>query len=110
MRQKNAVNLTERRDGDAVEDVVTVVEQHLGDADQRGVEFVAAEQFGQLGWRGEKKFARQVARQRRGVQKRHRAYAEFFVCVTSHAGHLASRSILSRWSVLPSALARSAIA
>src|ERR1019366_2077212 len=38
VREQHAVNFAERGDGDAVEDVIAVVEQDFGEADERGVE------------------------------------------------------------------------
>ena len=78
MRENHAVDFAERRDGDTVQNIVAVVEQNLGDADERGVEFIAPEHFGELGGRGEDEFALDAARERHGVQITDRADAEFW--------------------------------
>ena len=76
MRQQHAEDLAERRDGDAVENVVTVIEQNLGDADERGVQLVAAEQFGEARGRGEDNLVLNAARERDGIEIFHRADSE----------------------------------
>src|SRR5258708_19005798 len=96
MRQEYAVNLAERCDGDAVQDVVAVVEQNLGDADERGVEFIAPEHFSQFGGRGEDDLALDAARERHGVKKINRADAELLVFVRRHFNWRGSGRVLRR--------------
>ena len=85
MRQQHAVNLAERRDGNAIENVIAVGEQNLRRADERGVKFIAPEQFGKPGGRGENDLVFDAARERHGVEILHRADAEFW---SFGGGHL----------------------
>ena len=84
MREQHAVNLAQRCDGNAVENVIAVGEQDLRRADERGVEFIAAEHFGEPGGRGENDLALDAAGERHGVEILHRADAEFWR-VSRHA-------------------------
>ncbi len=68
MGQKDALHLAQRGHRDAVQNIVAVVEQNFRHADQRGVQFVVAQQARQFGRRGEKDLLLQPARQRRGVE------------------------------------------
>src|SRR6266536_869613 len=47
MREKDAFHFPKRRHGDAVQDVVAIIEQDLSNADQGGVKFVPLQQFRQ---------------------------------------------------------------
>ena len=85
MREKNTVNFAERRDGDAIQDVVTVVEQNFGDADERSVEFTTAEQFGEFDRRGKNDLV-------------FNAWTQFTrVCVPFDAGRNEPAAVRSNW-------------
>ena len=68
MGEQDAVHLSERGNGDAVEDVVAVIEEHLGDADEGGVQFIAPEHGGEAGGGGEDNLVFNAISERRGVQ------------------------------------------
>ena len=68
MGEHNAFHFAEGGDGGAIEDVVAIVEEDFGDADERGVEFIALQHFGEFGGRGENDFVLESARERDGVE------------------------------------------
>ena len=72
----DALDLAQGGNGNAVQDVVAVVEEHLDHADQRGIQFVALEHLRQPGGRGVDDFLLQPARERDGVEVADRPDAE----------------------------------
>ena len=68
VREQHAVHLPERRDGHAVEDVVTPGEEDFRDADEGGVEFIASEPGREPGRSGEENLVLQAAGEGGGVQ------------------------------------------
>jgi hypothetical protein len=74
--EENTEDLPEAGDGDAIEHVVTVVEERLGNTEEGGVQFAGAHLFGELGRWNELYFAFQAASERDGVQVRDGADAK----------------------------------
>ena len=77
MREKNAFDLPERCDRDAVEDVVTIIEQRLDDADERGVQLTAAQHLRKFRGRGVNDLFLQASRERHGIERLDRADAKW---------------------------------
>ena len=76
MREQNAFHFAERRHRDAVENIVTVVEQHFRHADERGVEFVPLQHLRQLRRGDKNNLFLQAAREWHRIEIRHRADAK----------------------------------
>ena len=71
--EENAFYFAKAGDGDAVENVVLVVEKDFGDAEQSGVELAGAEELGEFGGGDKLDFIFEAARERDCVEVRDRA-------------------------------------
>lgn len=68
MREEDTLHLAERRDRDAVENVVALVQQRLGDRDERRVKRAVAQELRQFRGRCENDLVLEAARERDGVE------------------------------------------
>ena len=67
MSHENAFHFTQRRDGDAIQDIIAIVEQDFRHAHQRRVQLIALQLLRELRGRHEEDLLFQAARQRHGV-------------------------------------------
>ena len=75
VRDKNTLHRAVAGHRHAVEDVIQIVVQHLGETDQAGVELTGSQPLGQLAGRQELGFVFDPVSERGRVQVRHRADA-----------------------------------
>ena len=73
---KHTPHLAQRRHRHAIKNIVTVVQQRLDHAHQRGIQLIAAQHLGQLRGRGKNNLILQPARKRHGVERPDRPHAE----------------------------------
>ena len=76
VRKKHTLDLAQPGHRDPIKNIVPIMHQHLGHTDQRGIKLLRLQQPGQFRWRQKLDFVLQPARQRHGVQIRHRTDAE----------------------------------
>jgi hypothetical protein len=74
--EENAFDFAKARDGDAVQNVVTIVEEDFGDTEERRVKFVGREHLAEFGRNDKLDFVFEAACQRDGIQVRNGADAE----------------------------------
>ena len=76
VREENTAHFAQGRHGDAVQNIIAVVQQRFDHADEGGIKFIAAQHLGQLGRRGVTDLVFEPPRQRHGIERLHRADAK----------------------------------